>query len=343
MRATFNIDDNFSGVVVYRRKVFEDPVLTAYYLEGEPVYAESFLIKRRWWEGILSEEEAESHLFGDAFAYALETYGDRYVEHIKAYARETITLTEEIVRDFGWELEAEPTRYPPEEVASMFHIPYGGDSALEEEALKREVAAELNALGFSVFYVSGSKEDPYGFFHTIQPVKRTMDRVTRIANRYDGSVAFVLPLYAIARFDLDEGRVWVVTKDARKLVFALRYLKSAKDVPEDVLNGIAGTRCCRYVIWRTGEGTFSVFDGTRMLSLGPEEVVETVERYLSEYDRALSMALSRIPANVPPKMGKMLLHRMVVRNPDIRGFMEDFSSSFGITLDYEQDRSQEQR
>ncbi len=338
MEEIFSIDDNFSGVVVYRRRVFEDPVLTVYYLRGEPVYAESFLIKRRWWEGLLSDEEAENHLFDDAFGYASERYGNRYVEHIKEYARETITLTAETVRDFGWELEAEPTEYLPEEVASMFHIPYGRNETVQE-VRERDLTSELNALGFPVFYVSGSRGDPHGFFHTIRPVKRVMDRVTRVVEGLQGSLAFVLPLYIVARFDLEEGRAWVVTKDVRRLMFALRYLDPVKGIPENVLNEMAQIRCCRYVIWRSSEDTFSVFDGSELRTLNAEEVTETVDGYLNEYDRILSMALSRIPSNVPPKMGKMLLHQMLSRNPRIGEFLEDFSSRFGINLDHEQGES----
>lgn len=335
MRGRFEVEENFSGVVVYRRRMFEDPVLTAYYLNGEPVYADSFLLKRQWWEGLLSEQEAESHLFGDAFEYASGRYGDRYVRHLRRYARETITLTEETVRDFGWEVEAEMTAYAPEEVASMFHVPYGGEQVREDEGRERKMAAELNALGFPVFYISGSKGDPYGFFHTIRAVRRLMDRVSRIVERAEGSIAFVLPLYVIARFDLKDGRAWVVTKDARRMVFALRYLKPAVGVPRDTLQQVAGTRCCRYVIWRGDEGTLSVFDGVGVSNLGAEEVAERVDGYLREYGRLIDVARSRVPFNVPPRMGKMILNQMIEQNPDIGGFVRAFASRFGINLEHE--------
>ncbi len=329
----FNVGSEFSGVVVYRRKVFEDPILTVYYLKGEPIYAESFVMKRRWWEGLLSEEEVERHIFGDMFRYAYETYGERYVSHLKRYAKDTVSLTEDMVRDFGWELEAEATEDPPEDMAAMFHVPYEAGSTSEERAL--EIASKLNAFGFPVFYVSGSGDDPHGFFHAVRTNREVMDKVAGIFEEIGGSIAFVLPLYIIARLDLDGGRAWVVTKDARKLALALRYLRSAEDVPDRVLNEVIDTLCCRYVVWRGEKGTFYVFDGAKTLSLGSEETVETVERYLRTYDRILNAALSSLPSGIPSKMGRMLLYEITTRHPDTEGFVGEFSRRFGVKLDYE--------
>ncbi len=327
----------FSGAVVYRRKIFGDPVITVYYLRGEPIYAESFLVKRRWWEGLLSEEEAENQLFGDIFGYASKVYRDSYAEHLRKYAKEIISIAEEIIKDFGWELDIEKIEYSAEDISSMFHISLAEKQVINEnESKERKIVSNLNALGFLTLYISSEdgRWNDYGFSKTLGFMKRTVDEIMQKMRETNGSFALVLPLYIIAHLDTEERKVWIATKDIYKLAFALNYLKPAENISENLLKQIT-FHCCKFVIWKTHGDTFSLFDGTKTQMLNLTDIMEKVDKYLKDYDRILREAQSRMPSNVPPKMKEMLLHKMVIKNPDIRDFAEEFASHFSITLDYE--------
>ncbi len=330
--AVFSVDRNFSGLVVYRRKVLEDPVLSVYYVRGKPVYVDSFLIKEMWWEGLLSKEEVDNNLFGDVFGYAAKKYGKRYVDHLLRKSEDLMNRTVQIIEDFGWEVEPEPYPSSSEEVGSMFHL-----GVYREEESPEDIRINLNALGFPIFYVRGYEEDENAliFFSTVESMKRPVRWVMERAEDLEGSVMFVLPLFILGHLNLNKGRAWIVTKDIRKGVLALKYTSPLKGTPGDLLKEVEKARCCRYVVWNVGDGKIALYDKGRINLMTADEVIVAVEDYLQSYNRVLTKAYTEIPSHTPPRMRKMLIHQIAERNPHIEDFVNEVSSRFGIRFDHE--------
>ncbi len=101
------IDRKKSGVLKVYRKTFGDPLLYAYFLRGVPVYASSFVVQGKWYEGLLTREEVDDNIFGNLFKYAYDKYGKRFLEHIVAYSKEVLKEVLRALADNGWKVEVE--------------------------------------------------------------------------------------------------------------------------------------------------------------------------------------------------------------------------------------------
>lgn len=330
----FSVNADFSGLVVYRRKRFDDPVLSVYYVKGKPVYVDSFLIKEMWWEGLLSKEEVDNNMFGDVFGYAAKKCGRRYVEHLIRKSEDLVNCTVQIVEDFGWVVEAEPHPSTPEEVERMFHLKVEGGG---EKEGPEDIRINLNALGFPIFYVRGHEKGDNArvFFSTVEGTKAPARWIMDRADDLEGSAMFVLPLFILGHLSLNKGGAWIVTKDIRKGVLALKYTSPLKGIPENFLRDARKARCCRYVIWNVGDGKMALYDTVRVNLMTADEVIGVVENYLQSYNRLLTEVYDRIPSHSPPRMRKMLIHQIAGRNPRIEDFTDEISSRFGIRFDHE--------
>ncbi|MEO0215365.1 MAG: hypothetical protein ABIL12_07680 [candidate division WOR-3 bacterium] len=96
-----------TGILRVYRKMFGDPLLYVTFLKGTPVYAYSFLVKEKWYDGLLSYEEVENNLFGNLFEYAFKKHGQKYVEHLVVYSNRVIQEALTGAVENNWQLEAE--------------------------------------------------------------------------------------------------------------------------------------------------------------------------------------------------------------------------------------------
>jgi hypothetical protein len=111
-----------TGVLRINRKNFQDPLLHVNFLKGVPLYAYSFLVKDRWYEGLLSREEVENNLFGNIFEYAFKNYGEKYLQHITEYSKNVIQKALKGAAENGWQLEAEFIEEDEDTVREMVGI-----------------------------------------------------------------------------------------------------------------------------------------------------------------------------------------------------------------------------
>jgi hypothetical protein len=111
-----------TGVLRVSRKNFQDPLLHVTFLKGVPLYAYSFLVKDRWYEGLLSREEVENNLFGNIFEYAFKNYGEKYLQHITEYSKNVIQKALKGAAENGWQLEAEFIEEDEDTVREMVGI-----------------------------------------------------------------------------------------------------------------------------------------------------------------------------------------------------------------------------
>ncbi|MFZ8826112.1 MAG: hypothetical protein ACO2OT_04665 [Candidatus Caldipriscus sp.] len=111
-----------TGVLRVSRKNFQDPLLHVTFLRGVPLYAYSFLVKDRWYEGLLSREEVENNLFGNIFEYAFKNYGEKYLQHITEYSKNVIQKALKGATENGWQLEAEFIEEDEDTVREMVGI-----------------------------------------------------------------------------------------------------------------------------------------------------------------------------------------------------------------------------
>jgi hypothetical protein len=91
-------------------------------LKGVPLYAYSFLVKDRWYDGLLSREEVENNLFGNIFEYAFKNYGEKYLQHITEYSKNVIQKALKGAAENGWQLEAEFIEEDEDTVREMVGI-----------------------------------------------------------------------------------------------------------------------------------------------------------------------------------------------------------------------------
>ncbi|MFZ8834629.1 MAG: hypothetical protein ACO2O5_10605 [Candidatus Caldipriscus sp.] len=111
-----------TGVLRVNRKNFQDPLLHVTFLKGVPLYAYSFLVKDRWYDGLLSREEVENNLFGNIFEYAFKNYGEKYLQHITEYSKNVIQKALKGAAENGWQLEAEFIEEDEDTVREMVGI-----------------------------------------------------------------------------------------------------------------------------------------------------------------------------------------------------------------------------
>jgi hypothetical protein len=111
-----------TGVLRVSRKNFQDPLLHVTFLKGVPLYAYSFLVKDRWYDGLLSREEVENNLFGNIFEYAFKNYGEKYLKHITEYSKNVIQKALKGAAENGWQLEAEFIEEDEDTVREMVGI-----------------------------------------------------------------------------------------------------------------------------------------------------------------------------------------------------------------------------
>ncbi len=96
-----------TGILRVYRKMFGDPLLYVSFLKGIPVYAYSFLVKDRWYDGLLSQEEVENNLFGNLFEYAFKKYGQDYIKHMTEYSNRVIYDAITGALENNWDLDVE--------------------------------------------------------------------------------------------------------------------------------------------------------------------------------------------------------------------------------------------
>jgi len=116
------IEKRQSGVLKAYRRAFGDPLLYAYFLKGVPVYASSFVVREKWYEGLLSREEVDQNIFGNIFKYAYDKHGKRFLEHLVSYSRNVIKEVLRAVAENGWEVEAEFLERPESHIKESIGI-----------------------------------------------------------------------------------------------------------------------------------------------------------------------------------------------------------------------------
>ncbi|NPB04297.1 MAG: hypothetical protein GXO39_07800 [Thermotogae bacterium] len=337
-RKTF---ENSTGLITFRRKTFGDPLLSVYMLRGEPVFAESFLIKRKWWEGLLEKVDVENNLFGDVFAFAKNKHGQNFIQHLKNYSKEVAEVALDMARNFGWELEIETSPFSPEEIEEMFHVRaerITSDAAIriqsETSKDQEKLSLDLRAFGFPIFHIPNDGKNRSNFFRVIHPMRNGWEVASKLLERVRGSVALVFPLFLVARLELNAIGAWVVSKSVRKIIFALERFEPVEEIPENVLQGMEVTMCCRFVFWMSKDKNFILYDplNSNLTYLTPDELERLLNDYFSVYEKLLQRAERAIPANLPPKMRARLLKEMMGRNPCTQNFAEEFHKRFGVNL-----------
>ncbi len=144
-----------SVVLHLKRQYFGDPLLTVYFVKGRPLMANSFVVKRPWYAGILSEEEVEQ-AGGNLVSYAYEKLGNRLVEHLESYSKDVIDrVIKESVRN-NWHLEVHTSDLKEKTVERLFGR--GEEVVLkpEKEVGSLSVLSELSSIGItSVSFLNG--------------------------------------------------------------------------------------------------------------------------------------------------------------------------------------------
>ncbi|NPB04662.1 MAG: hypothetical protein GXO39_09700 [Thermotogae bacterium] len=317
-----------SGLLIVRRKIFNDPLLIAYILNGEPIFAESFTFKGRWWEGLMGENEYTRSLeTGNPFLFAAQHYGEKYRAHIKEYARKVIETALKEAKEYGWKLESEFHPLPSEEIEHNFGISL-------QINVTSGVAGRIREMGFDIFYIDG-EEDFLGFFKTISTIADPVRKVVESLRDTGGSFAFLLPLYILLRLDFGDVKVCTVTKDVGRAIRSLRATLTPTEVPLMALIQIETDRCCRYTFWRSKYGETLLVDGKQLRELSFTETVRILETYLDTYERKIRRAVELVPSTLPNRMKEMLIQEMVFQNMSPDEFEEAFASRFSMRLEDE--------
>ncbi len=202
-----------SGILKVYRKVFSDPLLYAYVLKGAPVYASSFVMGEKWYEGLLTRQEVDDNLFGNIFRYAYEKYGKRFIEHMVAYSREVLKAVVLNIAENRWEVEVEFEPKSEEYIKESLGI--SGKSTLESWA------RSLLAVGATSVYIP--EKDL-----TVGPLKgNTLKKLYReLSERFPNSdVVYSTPFSS----------VFLIHKDGKPILFSSE-ITVGTDEAENVKN-----------------------------------------------------------------------------------------------------------
>ena len=318
-----------SGLLIIRRKIFNDPLIVAYLLNGKPIFAESFTFKRKWWEGLIDEDEYNRALESqNPFLFVAQRYGEQYYAHLKRYAREVMETALKKARKYGWNLESEFHPIPSEEIEHNFgistHTPAWGVS----------VERRMREMGFDIFYIDG-KEDFWGFFKTISTIADSIRKVVDKLSDTTGSFAFLLPLYILLRLDFGDVKVCTITKDVNRAIRALLDTPAPTAIPISSLEIVKNERCCRMLFWRSKYGEVMSADEEMLYESTFPELTHLVENYLEMYERKIRKAIELVPSTLPDRMKEMLIQEMVFQNMYPDEFEEAFASRFSMRLEDE--------
>ncbi len=312
-----------NGVLVYRRRLFQDPLLTVYVFNGEPIYAESFLVKERWWEGLLSDDEVEAHVFDNLYRYAFRKNGDRYLRRLKEYTQRVIESAMRIAMDNGWELEKEFTYLPPEKIASMFSILPDKDTRTYDP---------LN-MGFVNTYVEGS-EDLNDFLKIFGPMRENVLKLVQTFGDFEGSIGFVLPLYNLVRIDLEHERVWATAEDPEAFVRSLLHFKKPFDVSvPDITEKVKDSRAM-WAAWGYGKDRIILCDSEDARMLHRDDAVRVVRSYHDRLRRILN-AIPLDKVQVPKKMVEIMIRNAMARNPDPNALVKEVEGRLRLRVSVE--------
>ncbi len=313
-----------NGVLICKRKFFQDPFLIVYVFNGEPVYAESFLVKEKWWEGLLSDEEVEEHIFDNLYRYAFKKSGERYLRRLREYTYKVIEDALRMAEDYGWEMEEEFTDLSPERIAAMF-------SLVPDRAKPSEDPIRV---GFVNTYVAGA-EGLNDFLRMLGPMRENALKVMQEFEDFEGSVGFVLPLYNLVRIDLKHDRVWAVAEETETFVRSLLHFKKPFDVSvPDISEKVKASRV-KWAVWGYGKDRVILCDSEDALMLHRDEAVEVVRSYHERLRRILnSIPIERV--QVPRGMVEMMLRNAMARNPDPDTLVKEIESSLGVSVETEE-------
>ena len=314
-----------NGVLVYRRRLFQDPLLTVYVFNGEPVYAESFLVKEKWWEGLLSDDEVETYVFDNLYRYAFQKNGDRYLQRLKEYTQRVIENAIKTAMDNGWELEKEFMDIPPEKIASMFSILPDKDTRTYDP---------LN-MGFVNTYVEGS-EDLNDFLRMFGPIRENVLKLMRAFGDFEGSIGFVLPVYNLVRIDLGHERVWAIADDPETFVRSLLHFKKPFDVSvPDITEKVKESRVM-WAMWGYGKDRIILCDSEDVRMLRRDEGVGIVRSYHERLRRILN-AIPLDQVQVPKKMVEIMIRNAMARNPDPNALVKEVESRLKVSVETEEE------
>ncbi len=363
-----------SGVLLIKRSAFKDPFLTAYFYKGKLLHATSFVAKRMWWEGILSDEEVLSGSeSGNLFRYAAERYGEAYLDHLVSHAKVVVRESLEFAGKSGWEILPEVYPMEEDELERMFGLDIireaqrrreaqkeggapvtttGASRSIvlslisgstttkpsEGEAGRRETKEETSdivltarALGFFVLYVPG--EDNRPFLSTLREISETFSgefhKIRKDLQVVRGTVAIIFPLFAVIRFGPEE--VWGITSDAKKIAYALKYMDEAENVPKETLDSLSAKYGAIFA-WREGE-ELVIFGRCKKGRMSVEEFLASFSGYFDRFRDLIDKAVEKMPVNMPMRLRKIHLLRMLRRCPTPDEFKKEFYAKFGIKLE----------
>ena len=148
------IREGKSVVIRLRRVPFDDPLLTAYFVKGKPIMANSFVVHKPWYAGLINGEELDS-VRDNLVAYAYRKHGKALFSHLERYARTVMESVLREIKENGWDFSISVDDLREEAIKRLFGT--GSDLSFKVEADSTlSLLPELNSMGItSVSFVEG--------------------------------------------------------------------------------------------------------------------------------------------------------------------------------------------
>ncbi len=307
-----------SGHIVVKRKIFGDPVMSVYVLEGEPIYADSVLSDVRWYSGILGSENFENDFMQNFFHVAYRKMGEGYIDLMKENAKRIIEETMRKAQEYGWELEVEGEEIPPEDILAMF-LPKTDD----EDTVKR-----LETLGIKAFY-SGDKE----FEKFLRALNLDPYSVIRPLENAKGAHSVAFPSGIVARVPYGGRIVWLYTNDLERLKVVCDYIRNDEFDELDWAN-TEFSKSAVFAVSKLSQDRFALAEIERgkvkTVNYTDEDTLFAVlENYYRQINELVSKAIARMPSNLPPRMREIEIRRLISQHPRPEDFKKAFKLKYG--------------
>ncbi|NPA79722.1 MAG: hypothetical protein GXO29_01545 [Thermotogae bacterium] len=322
-----------SSVVELRRKNFDDPLLTMYFIKGRLLLAHSFITSEPWYSGILEPDELNRD---DLFAHAYRKLGDRLFEHLERYSKDVMRKALQEAVANGWDFEIKMTPLKREAIEQMFGK--GKEISLSEEVPERySVLLSLSAMGVLRVLLDGTTEPSDPDLKVLEDA-HTAIRSMGIMGHYILFFHNAVFLYGQVKgtafigemnYSPNFSRVFPLIK--RESVIVPEFLQTypwPADTPQ-------GRPFAVYFKYR-GKGVLATFGANesgiyvKRLSLeSPEEVVEMVEGVRKEAFDLLERITEEVK-DMPKSLVRLKMRRLMAKYPDPRELERAVKKEFGI-------------
>ncbi|NPB03505.1 MAG: hypothetical protein GXO39_03700 [Thermotogae bacterium] len=324
-----------SAVVRLKRKLFEDPLLTVFFIRGDMILANSFVENTPWHRGVLSEEDLERGK-ENLLAYAFSIHGDKLFTHLRQYTKRVVEKVLEEAQRNGWEYEINVEELNERRIREIF----GSGKSLSFKPIKRNfnvLLTELSTLGVisALFLEKDVVIGPESSFS--QRLKELHSRLLDMGIM--GHYMLFFPGKAMVHGDIKGheflGEVEYTPQTDRVFPFVKKDILTVPNILQEFSWDSKLERPFGIYVRYKGRGVLIclraegplVYVG-RLALMSPAEVLKMIEKYRSSIAEAVRAVKSK--GRMPGSLLEIKVKSFLKQYPNPKDFAKVLKKEFGI-------------